>query len=180
MSYSWSYPGGAVDAASIEVKVGSGGWAAKSGNGRATYNTGGYSTSVTISVRSKNSVGTYGPVVSKTLTSGPKKPPPPPVTEWNITHSIGNRTCMDALGSTNWTGSGCSGGHWLDPGQTILSNCYVYRDSSSGNQGNWFRQVSGPNGANNGLFARWDSFSGSRSWKPSPNMPKCPQGPGQW
>ncbi|MET4002712.1 hypothetical protein ABIB48_001428 [Arthrobacter sp. UYCu511] len=180
VSYSWAYPGGAVDAASIEVKVGSGGWAAKSGNGSATYNTGGFSTPVTISVRSKNSVGTYGPVVSKTLTSGPKKPPPPPVTEWNITHSIGNRTCMDALGSTNWTGSGCSGGHWLNPGQTILSNCYVYRDSSSGNQGNWFRQVSGPNGANNGLFARWDSFSGSRSWKPSPNMPKCPQGPGQW
>lgn len=85
---------------------------------------------------------------------------------------------MDALGSTNWNGQTCSGGHWLNPGQTIVTNCYVWRNGSF--PGYWYRQVSGPNGSNNGLFARWDSFSGDSAWKPAPSMPACAQGPGQW
>ena len=90
---------------------------------------------------------------------------------------------MDALGSTNWQGGSCSGGHWLNPGDTIVTNCYVWRDGSM--PGYWYRQASVPNGSranggNNGLFARWDAFSGSSSWKPAASMPACPQGPGQW
>ncbi|MET4002713.1 hypothetical protein ABIB48_001429 [Arthrobacter sp. UYCu511] len=148
VSYSWSYPGGAVDAASVEVKVGSGGWSAKSGNGSTTYDTGGYNTSVTISVRAKNSIGTYGPVASKTVTSGPKKPTPP-VTEVRVKAGDWHSCTMGPSGGgvfkTNPVrcdgvespgGNVNLGGNWLDyaDGWVTVTGCHS----------NWYVMSSGP------------------------------------
>ncbi|MGP9502815.1 Ig-like domain-containing protein [Specibacter sp. AOP5-B1-6] len=81
VSYSWTFPAGAVDVAKFEVSVdGGASWAAKTGNGSAVHNTGAFSKSVTIKARTMNSVGSYGPEASKTLTSGSAPPPAPPKT----------------------------------------------------------------------------------------------------
>lgn len=151
VSYSWSYPTGAVDAASIEVNVDGGGWVAKSGNGSATYNTGGWSKSVTIKVRAKNSVGTYGAVDSKTLTSGAKKPDPP-VTEVIVEAGTWHSCTQGPGEGDNFYSSGGSlycdgtrspggdvnlGGKWLDraDGWVQVSGC-----ARSG----WYTMSSGP------------------------------------
>lgn len=165
VSYSWSFPGGAVDVRTFQVKVGSGGWETKTGNGSATFNTGGYSTPVAIQARTLNSVNTEGPIATVNLVSGAKTPPPP-VTQWSMTNNGGDDTCMDPASGTNWTGSSCNGGHWLDRNQTMITNCYINRGGSK--PGPWYRQISGPNASNNGLYARWDAFSADQRAQPIP------------
>ncbi|MFC8302229.1 Ig-like domain-containing protein [Specibacter sp. NPDC057265] len=160
VSYSWSYPGGSVDAVSIEVKVGGGGWEAKAGNGSASYNTGGYSTPVTIKVRAKNSVGTYGPEDSVRLTSGAKTPPPPPEPKTFVQVKAGTwHSCTQGPGeNSNYSNSGgtsiCDGvrspggnvdlgGKWLDTadGWVRVSGCRNdwYVMSSGPHPGRWVR-----------------------------------------
>ncbi|PYI66688.1 hypothetical protein CVV68_12810 [Arthrobacter livingstonensis] len=170
VSYSWSTPGG-VDAKAIQVRINSGDWVTKAANGSGTFNTGGFSTPAKFEARTLNSVGTPGPVAAASATSGAKTPPPPPVTQWNMTHNVGDRTCMDALGGTHWVNGDCSSSqYWLNPGNTIVTNCYVNRSGSV--PGKWYRQQSGPNAANDNLFARWDSFSADQRNQP---IPECPQ-----
>ena len=180
VSWSWSAPGNNGSAITrYEISLNGAGWTSNGMTRSYSTGTSGFSQAHNLNVRACNAGGcgvASGNVTSHSGSAPP--PPPPPVTEWSMTHSIGYRTCMDALGSTNWQGGTCAGGHWLNPGNTIVSNCYVWRSGSM--PGNWFRQQSGPNGANNGLFARWDAFSNSSSWTPSSSMPKCAQGPGQW
>ncbi|WP_218711751.1 Ig-like domain-containing protein [Arthrobacter sp. BF1] len=154
VSYSWSYPSGAVDARSIEVKVGTGGWTAKSGNGSDTHNTGGFSTSVTIKVRAKNSIGQYGAVDSVTLKSGAKTPPPPPPKITEVIVEAGTwHSCTQGPGEgDNFYSSGGSlycdgtrspggdvnlGGKWLDraDGWVQVSGC-----ARSG----WYTMSDGP------------------------------------
>ncbi|ALO67715.1 hypothetical protein AS189_16035 [Arthrobacter alpinus] len=177
VSWNWTTPGANGRAITrYEISLNNAGWTSVGMNGSYSTGTANYNDSANLNVRACNEGGCGA--ASGNVTSRAGSAPPPPVTEWNITHSIGSRTCMDALGSTNWNGSTCDGGHWLNPGNTILTNCYVWRDGSE--PGYWYRQVSGPNGSNNGLFARWDSFSTESDWKPSSSMPPCPQGPNDW
>ncbi len=161
VSYSWSYPGGATDSADLQVKVGSGGsWQSKGGNGSAVYDTGGYSKSVTISARSKNSVGTFGPVKSITLTSGAKSPPPPPSTEVRVqagtwhscttngrdgVYSSNPSTCD---GNVSPGGNVNLGGHWLDyaDGWVTVDRC---ANPYGGGGKTWYHMTSGP------LSGRW-------------------------
>lgn len=157
VSYSWSYPGGAVDAVSIEVKVGGGGWEHKPGNGSANYNTGGYSTPVEIRVRAKNSVGTYGPEASVTLTSGAKTPPPPPQPKTFVQVKAGTwHSCTQGPGEgSNYSNSGgtsiCDGvrspggnvdlgGKWLDTADGWVQ----VRGCGSGAYSSWYEMSSGP------------------------------------
>ena len=154
-TYSWSYPGGAVDAQSIQVKVGSGSWVSKGGNGSASYDTGGYNRSVTVSVRSVNSVGTYGPTASKTLSSGGAPPPPPPVTTvrvqagtWHSCTTNGSdgkfssppATCD---GNVSPGGNVNLGGHWLDyaDGYVTVDRC---GNPYGGPTASYYHMTSGP------------------------------------
>ncbi|MDD0857244.1 hypothetical protein NHF46_04525 [Arthrobacter alpinus] len=166
VSYSWSYPTGAVDAKSIEVKVGTGAWTAKSGNGSDTHNTGGYSTSVTIKVRAKNSIGQYGPVDSVSLKSGAKTPPPP-VTEVRVQEGIWH-SCTQAPGeSDNYdtgpircdgtpsvAGNTNMGGKWLDyaDGWVQVSGC------GPGYYSNWYQIAAGQHHA-----GRWVRGGGQKT-----------------
>ncbi|MEV8180221.1 Ig-like domain-containing protein [Specibacter sp. NPDC078692] len=124
VTYSWAFPGGAVDAAAVEVKVGGGGWSTKTGNGSDTHNTGGYDTPVKIQVRAKNSVGTYGPVAERTLTSGSNPPP----TSWTVQASPW-RSCLEkTTGGDHYTNNGtpaCSS-QWLNAYVPVQVNCWKY------------------------------------------------------
>ncbi|MBP2411449.1 hypothetical protein JOF48_000248 [Arthrobacter stackebrandtii] len=166
VTYSWTYPVG-VDTKMLQTKAPGEGWVDRPGNASGRYDTGAYNKSVTIEARTVNSVGHVSPVVSVSPTSGPPKPPPPPVTQWSMYNSSDD-TCMDPASGTNWTGSSCRGGHWLNRGETMITNCYIDRPYGS-NPGKWYRQVSGPNSANNGLYARWDAFSGADRGQPIPH-----------
>ncbi|MCC9067080.1 Ig-like domain-containing protein [Arthrobacter cryoconiti] len=163
-SYSWSFPGGAVDAASVQVKVGNGGWASKSSNGSASYNTGGNDKTVTVSVRSVNSVGTFGPIASKNLSSGPPKPPAP--TEWDM-HATPTQTCLEtASGNSDHFTPGnpanCSS-QWLKANVNVKVNCY--RDWGS----NRWLHISTPGYGGYG-FAK----ASTTSLESTPSgMPKC-------
>lgn len=166
ISYSWGFPSGAVDVKALQVQINGTGWVAKTGNGSTIFDTGGYGTTATIQARTLNSVGTPGPVVVVSPVSGAKTPPPP-VTQWTMTSIDPQDSCMDPQSSTNWTGSGCNGGHWLDSGTSMVADCYINRTGGS-KPGKWYRQVTGTNASNNGLFARWDAFSDADRAQPIP------------
>ncbi|AIY03698.1 hypothetical protein ART_4099 [Arthrobacter sp. PAMC 25486] len=137
VSYSWTFPAGAVDVAKFEVRIGGGAWTSKTGNGSDSYNTGGYSKSVTVEARTMNSVGTYGPVASKALASGAKTPPPPKTfvkVQNGIWHSCTegpgesynfaeNPTRCDGVVSKG--GNNDLGGKWLDTidGEVQVTGC---------------------------------------------------------
>ncbi|MCC9194079.1 Ig-like domain-containing protein [Arthrobacter sp. zg-Y916] len=155
---SWSPPNqNAHDVAQVQISVnGGGGWSgwenvSVSGN-RDVGN--GYDQTVSIRVRVLNSQGTAGPVAEASARTGSE---PPPAT-WTLT--VGNqlnesdrRTCMDPVGSTNYTSDGrCLGNHWAYLGERIDTRCYIVR----GGGDRWYRQFSGPNrdADNNGLHIK--------------------------
>lgn len=126
VSYSWSMPGGAVDAKAVEIRVNGGAWSAKTSGGNATVDTGGYSKVATIDARSVNSIGQYGPVQTVTPKSGAKTPPKP--TSWTI--SVNPQSCLEkASGSgdhfTPGTPAYC-GSQWLRADTPVQVNCYKY------------------------------------------------------
>ncbi|MDJ0317097.1 Ig-like domain-containing protein [Arthrobacter antibioticus] len=126
VSYSWSFPGGAVDAKHVEILLPSGGWSSKNGNGSASFNTGGYDTQVTIQARTVNSIGQYGPVQTVTPKSGKKTPPKP--TSWTL--SVNPRSCLEkASGNgdhfTPGSPANCSS-QWLEANTPVQVNCYKY------------------------------------------------------
>ncbi|ALV44625.1 hypothetical protein MB46_02910 [Arthrobacter alpinus] len=151
ISYSWSFPGGAVDVRTFEVKVGNGGWVAKSGNGSANYDTGGYSTAVTIKARTMNSVGTYGPEDSVTVTSGAKTPPPPPppVTEVRVKAGTWHSCTMGPNGGGVFQSNParCDGNESPGGNVNLGGNWLDYADDwvqVSGCHNNWYVMSTGP------------------------------------
>ncbi|ALE05214.1 hypothetical protein AL755_06530 [Arthrobacter sp. ERGS1:01] len=169
---SWSWGAANANGSAVtryDVSLNGGGWSSVDKARSYSHGTSGYGDAATLSVRACNAGGCGAG--SPAVTSRAGSAPPPPVTEWSMTHNVGNRTCMDALGSTHWVNNTCSSSsYWLDPGDTIQTNCYVNRSGST--PGKWYRQQSGPNAGNNGLFARYDSFSAGQRSQP---IPECPQ-----
>ncbi|MDJ0314375.1 Ig-like domain-containing protein [Arthrobacter sp. H35-D1] len=162
ISYSWSVPGGAVDVAKMQIKLPGGSWSTRAASGTATYNTGGYSKSVTIKARTLNSVGAPGDVAEVTKSSGAKTPPPPPPKVTEVIVESGTwHSCTQGPGEgDNFTSSPATcdgnvspggdvnlGGKWLDraDGWVKVSKCGAgyYSDwyvISSGQQaGRWVR-----------------------------------------
>ncbi|MDD0857253.1 fibronectin type III domain-containing protein [Arthrobacter alpinus] len=129
VSWNWTTPGANGRAITrYEISLNNAGWTSVGMNGSYSTGTANYNDSANLNVRACNEGGCGA--ASGNVTSRAGSAPPPPVTEWSITHTRGSNTCMDALGSTNWDGQTCSGGHWLNPGQTIVTNCYVWRNGS--------------------------------------------------
>lgn len=124
VTYSWSSPSGNVNSASIEIKEGANAWQAVGSSGTGRYNTNGYSKSVTIKVRSKNSVGTAGDIDQISLTSGKQSPPKP--TEWKATVN-GSQTCLEDRTVSHYTPgkpASCSS-QWLATGQSVMVRCWA-------------------------------------------------------
>ncbi|WP_104092068.1 Ig-like domain-containing protein [Arthrobacter sp. GMC3] len=147
-----------------ESSLNGAGWADRGMATSFSTPTGGYGEAATLSVRACN-VGGCGPA-SGAATSWAGAEPPPPVTQWNLTNNTGDDSCMDSASGTNWTGSSCNGGHWLNRGQTMTTRCYINRGGSK--PGPWYLQISGPNASNTGLYARWDAFSDDQRAQPIP------------
>ncbi|WP_186759292.1 Ig-like domain-containing protein [Arthrobacter alpinus] len=169
VSWSWGVANAnGSDIVRYEISLNGAGWASVGGNRIYSTATGNFNDTATLSVRSCHA-GACG-AGSPAVTSRAGSAPPPPVTQWNLTNS-GNDSCMDPAGGTNWTGNGCNGGHWLNRGETMTTTCYINRGGSL--PGPWYRQVSGPNAANNGLYARWDAFNTDRNAHPIAPIPLC-------
>ncbi|MGA7203340.1 MAG: fibronectin type III domain-containing protein, partial [Specibacter sp.] len=151
-TYSWSYPGGATDTKTIQVKVGGGAWSNKAGNGSANYDTGANNKSVTVSVRAVNSRGDYGPVASKTLSSGAPKPPAPKNTV-RVLRST-NNSCTQGTGQSDIFRTGppktCGGvrGGTSNPGGSWLSYADGYvpvgQCGSPWGGSGWYQMTGGP------------------------------------
>lgn len=164
VSWSWGAPGANGNAISrYEMSLNGAAFVSLGNVNSYSTGTAGYSHSATLSVRACNAGGCGAASAAATSWSG--SAPPPPVTQWNMTN-VTEDTCMDPASGTNWNGSGCNGGHWLDRGQTMTTTCYINRGGSK--PGPWYRQVAGPNASNNGLYARWDAFSAGDRAQPIP------------
>ncbi|KPN17863.1 Ig-like domain-containing protein [Arthrobacter sp. Edens01] len=138
---SWGPPDqNAHDVAQVQISVNGGGWENVGVSGSRSVGDG-YNQDHGIRVRVLNSQGTPGPEVSASARTGSE---PPPAT-WTLT--VGNqlstgdrRTCMDPVGSTNYTGDRrCLGNHWAYHGDRIDTRCYIVR----GGGAIWYRQHSG-------------------------------------
>ncbi|MHA7269326.1 Ig-like domain-containing protein [Arthrobacter sp. HLT1-20] len=167
VSYSWSFPGGATDTASVQVQVDGGAWSAKGGNGSATYNTGAFGKTVTIHARTVNSVGTFGPVQTVTPRSGAQTPPKP--TSWTVSASP-VRSCLESTtGSDHYTdGSPPScDSQWLPANTPVEVNCWKYwTGATSGNQ--WYHITTGGYGTYSYLSVRSTNMESIPS-----GMPRC-------
>ncbi|WP_269939445.1 Ig-like domain-containing protein [Arthrobacter sp. HY1533] len=159
VSYSWSFPGGATDTASVQVRINGGGWSTKNGNGSASFDTGGYSTTATIDARAINSVGTPGPVQTVTPRSGAKTPPAPQ--DFVQVKGIYVNSCTESTGGaysdgppkscagTNSTGGPNQGGAWAS---TSDGNIPVTGCGNPWGGGGWYK-IAGS--ARPGIAGRW-------------------------
>ena len=139
---SWDPPNqNAHDVAQVQVSVDGGGWENVGVSGSRDVGNG-YNQTVSIRVRVLNSQGTAGGIAEASARTGGE---PPPQT-WTLT--VGNqldsgdrRTCMDPVGSTNYTSDGrCLGNHWAYLNDRIATRCYIVRGGGE----IWYRQHSGP------------------------------------
>lgn len=165
VSWTWSAPNNNGSAITrYEISLNGAAWVDAGMSMSYSTGTGGYDEVHSLKVRACNAGGC---TESAAVTSRSGSAPPPAVTQWNMTNNTGEDTCMDPQGSTNWTGSSCRNGHWLNRGESLVTNCYINR-SGGEKPGPWYRQVSGSNSANDGLFARWDAFSADQRSQPIP------------
>ena len=138
---SWSPPDqNAHDVAQVQISINGGGWENVGVSGSRSVGNG-YDQSHSIRVRVLNSQGTPGAEATASARTGAE---PPPAT-WTLTvgnqlSSADRRTCMDPVGSTNYTGDRrCLGNHWAYHGDRIDTRCYIVR----GGGAIWYRQHSG-------------------------------------
>ena len=166
VTYAWSIPGGAVDAVRVEVRINGGAWSAKTSNGSASFNTGGFSTEAVIEARSVNSIGSFGPVQTVKPQSGAKTPPK--VTSWTI--EVTPQSCLEkAAGVGDHFTAGnpatCTS-QWLMANTPVQVNCYQYwggRDDSH----KWFH-ITTPG------YSDWGFVKAlSTNLAAAPGMPEC-------
>ncbi|MHA7246622.1 Ig-like domain-containing protein [Arthrobacter tecti] len=145
------------------------GWVNGGKSGKASFPADDWGKSVTLEFQTCDSTGQCAGS-KKVVGRAGDEPPPPQPTAWTI-HGGGeleSRSCMDPRDGSNFDDAtrNCRGEHWFYPDQSMTSNCYISRSS-----GPWFRQQSGPNGSNNGLFLKGvHTTTGNR---PPAGMPRC-------
>ncbi|MHA7172200.1 Ig-like domain-containing protein [Arthrobacter monumenti] len=179
VSFSWSPPNTSThDVARMQINFGNGWQSVPVGNGSKTVNTNGYNESKTMSVRTANSKGNWGPTVSATGRSGSE--PPPPVFKTGVNNEV--RTCMERYGVWGYYYSGepkrCEEPngteHWAypangprnQPASSITARCYYMVNDIP-----WYLQESGSPSRNNGhiikgIHTRWGT-------NPPAGMPSC-------
>ncbi|MEV7606365.1 Ig-like domain-containing protein [Paenarthrobacter sp. NPDC089322] len=143
VTLNWSSPSPATnDVRTTKIRIDNGAWETVAASGSRTINTGGWEQTRTIYVQTFNSLGTPGPEVSASATSGKQG-----VWEGVLNTSVVQRSCTYTLGGDNYRPSPyftCDGVNanvppWEYPGQKMVVKCYVVQGDQDDRMFTWWR-----------------------------------------
>ena len=137
-----SPPPSSNDVKTTKIRIDNGAWETVAASGSRTINTGGWEQTRTIYVQTFNSLGTPGPQVSASATSGRQG-----VWEGVLNTSVVQRSCTYTLGGDNYRPTpyfDCDGVNanlppWEYPGQKMVVKCYIVQGDQSDQMFTWWR-----------------------------------------